>query len=232
VDASVSGTPKLQVVENPAQACAALLLEVARAGGQIALAGGSTPRVAYELAAEDAGAWSAATVWFGDERCVPPGDPSSNYRMVRESLLDPLGASAPAVHRIEGELGPDAAADAYESALRGAEPLDLVLVGLGPDGHTLSLFPDQPALSERLRLVVGVPEAGHEPFVARVTLTFPALARAKRVVFLVDGSPKAAAVAAAFGPDARKGPHIPASLVADFADDVTVLLDSAAAAQL
>jgi 6-phosphogluconolactonase len=230
----VSGRAKLQVVDDPARECAALLLDVARAGGHIALAGGSTPRVAYELAAKDAGAWPGATVWFGDERCVPPDDPSSNYRMVRESLLDPLGDAAPSVHRMQGELGPDAAAAEYDAELRAAgdHPLDLVLVGLGPDGHTLSLFPDQPSLDERSRWVLGVAESGHEPYVARVTLTFAALAVAKRVVFLVDGAAKAAAVAAAFGPDVTPGPHIPASMVADFADDVTVLLDSAAAAQL
>jgi 6-phosphogluconolactonase len=230
----VSGPPKLQIVENPAQECATLLLEVAGAGGQIVLAGGSTPRAAYELAASDADAWSRSVLWFGDERCVPPDDQSSNYRMVRESLLDKLGDAVPTVHRMQGELGPDAAADAYEAELRaaGESPLDLVLVGLGPDGHTLSLFPDQPSLSESSRWVIGVPEAGHEPFVARVTLTFPALAAAKRVVFLVDGAAKAPAVAAAFGPDAHPSPHIPASMVQEFADDVTVLLDSAAAAQL
>jgi 6-phosphogluconolactonase len=228
----VSGTPNLQVVDDPARACAALLLGVAAQGGQIALSGGSTPRAAYELAAQDAGAWRRATVWFSDERCVPPDDPNSNYLMARESLLDPLGDSAPTVHRIEGELGPDPAALAYETALRAAPPLDLVLAGLGPDGHTLSLFPDQPSLSERSRWVVGVAEAGHEPLIARVTLTFAALAVVKRVVFLVDGAAKAPAVAAAFGTGVEPNPHIPASMVAEFADDVTVLLDSASAAQL
>jgi 6-phosphogluconolactonase len=230
----VSATPKLQVVDDPARECAALLLEVARAGGQIAFAGGSTPRAAYELAARDPGAWVGATAWFGDERCVPPDDEKSNYKMVRESLLDPLGPSAPAVRRMEGELGPDAAADAYEAELRtaGESPLDLVLAGLGPDGHTLSLFPDQTSLSERSRWVVGVPEAGHEPYVPRVTLTFAALTAVKRVVFLVGGAAKAPAVAAAFGPNARPGPHVPASMVAEFAGDLTVLLDPAAAAQL
>jgi 6-phosphogluconolactonase len=230
----VSCTPKVQVVDDPARECAALLLEVARAGGHIAFAGGSTPRAAYEIAAQDAGAWSRATAWFGDERCVPPDDDLSNYKMVRESLLEPLGASGPAVRRMHGELGPDAAADAYEAELRAAgdRPLDLVLAGLGPDGHTLSLFPDQSSLAERSRWVVGVPEAGHEPYVPRVSLTFAALTAVTRVVFLVAGEEKAPAVAAAFGPNARPGPHVPSSMVAEFTDDLTVLLDPAAAAQL
>jgi 6-phosphogluconolactonase len=228
---------KLEVVEDPARACAALLTELARAGGQLALAGGSTPRAAYELAAADGEAWATATIWFGDERCVPPEDPSSNYRMVKEALLDRVGGglggvAGPAVHRMRGELGPAAGAEEYEAELRdaGSPRLDLVLLGLGPDGHTLSLFPDQPALSERSRWVIGVEQAAHEPFVPRISLTFAALAAAKRVVFLVDSAAKAPAVAAAFGPDARPDPHIPASLVAEIADDVTVLLDPAAAA--
>jgi 6-phosphogluconolactonase len=175
---------------------------------------------------------SHTTLWFGDERCVPPDDERSNYKMVKQSLLDPLGdRPLPAVLRMKGELGPHPAADEYEEELLQAGPprFDLVLLGIGPDGHTESLFPDQPALQERERLVVGVEQAGLEPFVPRVTMTLPALALGKQLVFLAAGESKAAPVAAAFGPGAKPDPHIPCSLVPQFADEVIVLLDPAAA---
>jgi 6-phosphogluconolactonase len=151
--------------------------------------------------------------------------------MVKESLLDRLSGGQPTVHRMEGELGPDPAAEAYERDLSAAGPpeFDLVLLGLGPDGHVASLFPNQHSLSVRERLVVGVPEAGLEPFVPRVSMTLPVLGGGKRVVFLVSGESKAGAVAAAFGPDAKPDPRVPASMLPPFASDVTVLLDSAAA---
>jgi 6-phosphogluconolactonase len=231
----VSGV-RVQVVDDPARECASMLVATAESGTGIALAGGSTPRAAYELAAADPTAWNSAVIWFGDERCVAPDDDRSNFRLARETLLDPLAAAGvePAVHRMQGELGPQSAATAYEEELRaaGATPLDLVLLGIGPDGHTLSLFPDQETLSERSRWVVGVDRAGHEPFVSRVSLTFAALESVGRVVFLIAGAGKADAVAAAFGPDARPGTPIPASMVAEFADDVLVLLDAEAAAKL
>jgi 6-phosphogluconolactonase len=226
---------QIEVLEDPAAACAELLLEVAANQGEIVLAGGSTPQRAYERAADDRRAWLGASLWFGDERCVPPDDERSNFRMVKEALLDRLdGARRPAVHRIAGELGPGDAADTYEHELRDAGPqmFDLVLLGLGPDGHTASLFPGAPELEERDRDVVGVPRAGLEPFVPRVTMTLPRLQRAARIAFLVAGPGKAEAVAAAFGPDARPGPQVPASLVPVGADRVTVLIDPAAASRL
>ena len=228
-------TVQIEVVEDPARACATLLLGAASGGGQIVLAGGSTPRAAYSEFVQAVRAveldLSRTTVWFGDERCVAPEDERSNYRMVKESLLDPLGDAAPAdVRRIKGELGAGEAADEYERALRDAGPpeFELVLLGIGPDGHTASLFPDQPSLSERSRLAVGVPEAGLEPFVPRVTLTWPALASARQIAFLASGASKAKAVAAAFGPDAKPDPHIPSSMLATIAKEITVLLDPAA----
>ncbi len=229
---------RLQVIDDPASECAAMLVAAAREGGGIALSGGSTPRAAYKLAAAEPEAWERAVIWFGDERCVPPDDERSNYRLARETLLDPLAAAGvePAVHRMRGELGAHAAADAYEVELGGATdratPLDLVLLGIGPDGHTLSLFPDQETLSERSRWVVGVEKAGFEPYVPRVSLTFAALEAVGRVVYLIAGAEKADAVAAAFGPRARPSPHVPTSMVRQFADDVLVLLDPAAASKL
>jgi 6-phosphogluconolactonase len=220
---------RFEISEDPAAACAKLLVEIAAQGGQIVLTGGSTPKAAYEQAANQPEAWEQATIWFGDERCVPPTDERSNYRMADEALLSRV--SPRSVHRIQGELGHTEAADAYEQELRAAGPpeFDLMLLGLGPDGHLASLFPGQETLSERQRLAVGVPEAGLEPFVPRVSLTLPALASAKRIVFLVSGESKADAVAAAFGPDAEPDPKVPASLLPPLTEEITVLLDEAAA---
>jgi 6-phosphogluconolactonase len=224
--------PELHVLDDPARAAAELLLDAARKGGHLVLAGGSTPRAAYErLAGEDLG---GATLWFGDERCVAMTDERSNYGMVRGALLDRLAGEPRAVHRIAGEDGPEAAADAYERELRdafagGPPAFDLVLLGLGPDAHTASLFPGQDTLRERERLAVGVAEAGLEPFVPRVTLTLPALGAARRVVVLVSGEGKADAVRRAFGPDRTPSLDAPASLLTG---RVTVLLDAAAAAHV
>jgi 6-phosphogluconolactonase len=230
---------EIEVVEDPARAFSAMLVGAAAGGGDIVLAGGSTPRAAYRAFVEAVRSVdidiSKATLWFGDERCVPPDDDRSNYKMVKESLLDPLGDRAhPQVHRIRGELGPHEAAQEYERELRQAGPpeFDLILLGIGPDGHTESLFPDQPALAERSRWVVGVEEAGFEPFVPRVTFTLPALAAGKQLVFLAEGDSKAGPVAAAFGDGAKPDPHVPSSLVAPLAKEVIVLLDGAAARQL
>ncbi|HVS28567.1 MAG TPA: 6-phosphogluconolactonase [Solirubrobacteraceae bacterium] len=226
---------RTRVVDDPAVVTAEQIAATADAGGQIVLAGGATPRAAYELAAELDADWSRATLWFGDERCVAPDDERSNFAMVKAALLDRLAGSAPTVMRIEGERGPDAAANAYEDRLNeafdGGEPrFDLILLGLGPDLHTASLFPGKPAVEERERWVVGVAEAGMEPYVPRVTLTLPALNAGREVVFLIAGEAKADAVARAFGRDPQ--PDAPASLVAPHSGTVTLLLDSAAASQL
>jgi 6-phosphogluconolactonase len=229
---------ELRVVDDPARECADAILETARAGGDIVLTGGSTPKHAYELAAAEPAAFGHATLWFGDERCVPPDDERSNYRMVKAALLDPLAAAGvdPECHRMAGEGGPEVAALNYARVLEEAAPpaFHLLLLGVGPDGHIASMFPGQDSLAERHRLVVGVPEAGLEPFVPRVTLTFPALARAERVLVLVTGEAKAEAVARAFGPDAAPTPEVPASLLAGVVAPgaLTVLLDAAAAARL
>jgi 6-phosphogluconolactonase len=230
---------EIEVVEDPARSCSAMLLSAMLGGGDIVLTGGGTPRPAYEELASAVRAVGHdlrnTTLWFSDERCVPPDDELSNYRLVKQALLDPLAdMPRPAVRRMRGELGPEEAAEAYERELEEAgEPeFSLVLLGLGPDGHLASMFPDQASLSERSRLVVGVDEAGLEPLVPRVTLTLPALANAERVVFLVTGAAKADAVAAAFGPDATPDPHVPSSMLVPLAKELTVVLDAAAAARL
>jgi 6-phosphogluconolactonase len=232
-------TLEIEVLDHPARACGAMLVGAAIGGGDVVLTGGSTPKVAY---AEFAAAvrivgldLADTTFWLGDERCVPPDDERSNYRMVKESLLDPLAdLTVPTVKRIRGELGPDEGAEEYERELleEGPPAFDLLLLGMGPDGHTASMFPDQPSVSERSRLVVGVPEAGLEPFVPRVSFTFATIAKAKRVVVLATGDSKAEAVAAAFGPDARPDPHVPSSLLPEQVKELLVLLDPPAAARL
>jgi 6-phosphogluconolactonase len=224
---------EIEIFDDPARACAAMLVGIAAGGGHMVLTGGSTPRAAYGEFVEAVRTVgidvSRCTLWFSDERCVPPEDERSNYGMVRDSLLDPLGHSRglPTVHRMQGELGPGPGAEEYERELRDAGPprFDLVLLGIGPDGHLASMFPDQESLSERSRLVVGVPEAGLEPYVPRVTMTFPSLINARQIVFLATGASKADAVAAAFGPDAKPDPHVPSSLLAPQAREVKVLLD-------
>ncbi len=224
---------EIEILEDPARACAAMLVGVAAGGGQIVLAGGSTPRAAYGEfvdAVRSVGIdVSRCEMWFGDERCVPPDDERSNYGSVRASLLEPLRefGELPTVHRMRGELGPAPAADSYEQELRaaGAPRFDLVLLGIGGDGHMASLFPDQETLSERSRLVVGVEHAGLEPYVPRVSLTLPALANSRQIVFLATGESKAEAVAAAFGANAKPDPHVPSSLLPPLAKEVKVLLD-------
>jgi 6-phosphogluconolactonase len=224
---------EIRVVEDPAGEVARMLVEASAARQQIVLTGGSSPRTAYELAARDAPDWTGATVWFTDERCVPPHHPDSNFGMTDGALFSRL-TGAPEIHRMAGELGHDAGAGAYEAEVReqlGSEPrFDLVLLGLGPDGHTASLFPGKPEVEERSRLVVPVPTAGMEPQVPRISLTLPALNGARAVVFLVTGASKAQAVARVFGPE----PDLtaPAARVRPGAGSLVVLLDEAAAAGL
>lgn len=216
--------PRFEILDDPAAAAVTLLAEVS---GQLCITGGSTPRAAYERVAEARPDWSGVEVWFTDERCVPPDHEHSNFRMVHEALLGRVEGAI--VHRMKGELGPAEGAAEYERAYQAAgEPVfDLILLGLGPDAHTCSLFPGDDALFERERLVVGVETPGMAPLVSRITLTLPVVNGSQRIVFLVTGEDKADAVARAFkGPP---DPSAPASLVDG---EVTVLLDEAAASRL
>jgi 6-phosphogluconolactonase len=204
---------------------AAVLAEQAASGGHIALSGGSTPGPAYEVAAELQPDWSRTELWFADERCVRPNDERSNYRFVRERLLDRLERPPVAEHRIRGELPPEEAAEVYEAELRGVR-LDLVVLGIGADGHTASLFPNDPALEERERKAVAVPRAD----ITRVTLTLPVLRATSQVVFLATGEDKADAVRRAFG----ESPSLatPSSLVRAAEGVTYAFLDRAAAAEI
>jgi 6-phosphogluconolactonase len=212
----------------------------------IALAGGSTPRRLYALLATAPYAaripWARAAAFFGDERCVPPDAYASNYRMAREALLARVPVPATQIHRIHGEEAPEAAATAYERRLRAAfatpagppQPvpgrcLDLVLLGMGDNGHTLSLFPHSWTVHERERWVVAdtVDATPRE----RVTLTAPVVNAARHVLFLVVGAEKASMLRRVL-----EGPHdpdaLPAQLVAPTNGRLTWMVDAAAAAEL
>lgn len=182
----------LEDAEAVAAAAAAVVAEVVRGHERtrLALAGGSTPRRCHELlAAMPDVPWERVTIFFGDERCVPPDSPESNYKMAADTLLDRVKVGT--VHRIEGERGAEEAAAAY-APLVAAAPLDLVLLGIGPDGHTASLFPGNPGLGAAGH-VTAVHDAPKPP-PDRVSLTLRALREARRVVFLVAGADKREAV--------------------------------------
>jgi 6-phosphogluconolactonase len=217
----------------------AMLASSSRSGGapvHVALSGGSTPKRLFQLLAERGKSflpWERVELWWGDERCVLPDHPDSNYGMTKATLIDPLGLDPAKIHRIEGEREPEAAAADYERQLvgaLGAPPVfDLVLLGMGPDGHTASLFPGSPGLAETQRWVI----ANHvdSPLTkgksTRITLTFPAIDAAKHVRFLVAGADKADTLAGVLeGPPGR----YPSQRVA--AADVAWFVDDAAAAKL
>ncbi|HZS24866.1 MAG TPA: 6-phosphogluconolactonase [Gaiellaceae bacterium] len=218
---------EILVVDDPAQVVAERLAAAARAGGHVALTGGSTPRVAYEQAAALESDWSRVELWWGDERCVPPDDDNSNYGMAKHALLDRVSTGA--VHRMRGELGREQGAELYEQELGSLERFDLLLLGLGPDGHVASLFPEQPTLDETERRVVGS-EAKLEPFVDRITLTLPMLRGANEVLFLVAGEDKADAAKRAFAGEPSRS--TPGSLVRATHGTTTAVLDAAAARYL
>jgi len=216
----------VRILDDPAAVAAGLLADAARAGARIALSGGSTVGPMFERAAALAPDWSRAELYWGDDRAVPPDDERSNYGLARATLLDRLETPPRGVHRIEGERGAEAAADAYDELFRDVE-LDLALNGIGPDGHTASLFPNSPALEATDRRAVAA-EPGLEPFVPRVTLTPPVFAATATLVFLVAGGGKADAVRRAFAEPPN--PATPSSLVRG--RTTIVLLDRAAAAML
>lgn len=223
-----------------AEAIVTLAAEAVAARGRfsLGLSGGSTPRVLFALLASDRYAgridWPRLHVFWGDERCVPPDHPDSNYGMARALLLDHVPVPPEHIHRLRGEIDPVAAATEYDNQLRAffarqgadAARFDLLLQGMGDDGHTASLFPGTDALAVRDRWVV----ANYVPKLAawRLTLTAPAINAAAHVVFLVAGAGKAEALRAVLqGPSQPE--LYPSQLVAPTAGDLTWLVDAAAA---
>ena len=202
----------------------------------VVLAGGSTPRRLYNLLTEppyrDRVPWKETFFAFGDERCVPPDDEASNYRMAKECLFDPLEIPDHRVLRMKGERPPEKAAELYEVRLgdlflgRSKRRFDLVLLGIGADGHTASLFPDTAALEEQERWVAANHVAKLDAW--RLTLTLKALNSARRVIFLATGEEKARVIAEAFGGIDHEPPH-PCERVAPFHARREVLLDHEAA---
>ena len=198
------------------------------------LSGGQTPRQLYALLGSpeyrDRLDWAGTHLFWGDERAVPLSDPKSNYRMVAETLLSRVSIPEANIHRIRTELPPEEAALSYERELReffsGAPRFHLVLLGMGADGHTASLFPGSPALRERKRLVVATAQ-GSMP---RISLTVATLNAAREVLFLVTGAAKAPVLAAAL--EGPLDPELPAALVRPASGQVVWLVDRAAAAGL
>lgn len=200
----------------------------ARGECSLALCGGSTPVPVFQDLVGRAIRWSQVAVYFGDERAVPPEHPDSNVGMARRSLLDHVPIRGDRVHRMEADrIDRAAAAEEYDQLL--PNRLDILLLGVGPDGHTASLFPGAAALSETRRRVVTVPAPPPpiEPRVSRMTITPPVIGAAREVVVLVNGSGKAALLARIL-----EGPTDPAELPAQVARFGTWILDRAAAGQL
>ncbi|HEY8201023.1 MAG TPA: 6-phosphogluconolactonase [Actinomycetota bacterium] len=206
--------------EDVARAAAGLVAEALRAGARtLVLAGGSVNIRTCQLLAEKPHVeWARVTALFGDERCVPPDHPESNFRQAHEALLGRVWPAS--VHRMPGELGPEEGAAAYEDVLRRVDGLDLLLLGMGPDGHTASLFPGNPALDAG-GLVVGVRDSPKPP-PERISLTLEALRSARAVLILATGGDKAeAALRASHG-------QVPAGMIGP----ATWMLDRAAASRL
>lgn len=214
----------------------------ARGHARIAISGGSTPKATFALLADRNQPWFNRMPWdkldlfWVDERCVPPDDQESNYRMTREAMLDQVPLRPEQIHRMEGELEPEEAAGRYESGLRngfrleGAEipRFDLVQLGMGPDGHTASLFPHTEALNEMSRLVV----ANHVPQMNswRITLTWPVINHARSVFFLIGGDKAAVLKEVLTG---RKDvERLPSQLIRPASGILTLILEKSAASLL
>lgn len=215
----------------------------ARGRARIAISGGSTPKVAFGLLADPGQPFRASVPWdkldlyWVDERCVPPDHADSNYRMTREAMLDHAPLHPAQIHRMEGELDPDQAASRYESEIRnsfrleGAESprFDLVQLGMGPDGHTASLFPHSAAIHEMSRLVTANHVENKDAW--RLTLTWPVINNAASVFFLIGGAEKAQILKEVLL-GSRDPDRLPSQLIRPSSGILTLFLDEAAAALL
>jgi 6-phosphogluconolactonase len=210
---------------------------------RIAISGGTTPKAMFALLADPAQPflkqvpWDKLDLYWVDERCVPPDNAESNYRMTNETLLSKVPLAAERIHRMEGELEPEIAAARYESTIRntfkleGAETptFDLILLGMGDDGHTASLFPHTEALNEMSHIVV--PNHVPQKDTWRITLTWPVINQGREVAFLIEGAAKAQVLH-----DVLLGPYqpetYPSQIIRPASGQLTLLLDAAAAAKL
>jgi 6-phosphogluconolactonase len=198
----------------------------------LALSGGTTPGRTYELLASEMSDWDSIEVWFADERCVGPRDEQSNYKLAHETLLGPAGIPPEQVHRMEGELGPEEGAERYARALDehvgvrdGALPvLDVIVLGIGPDGHVASLFPGAPTLDAgEQALCLGVHDSPKPP-PERITLSMAVLRAARCCMLLATSTEKSDAISAMLGEPSK---HVPASLLRR--GRLSVIVDDAAA---
>jgi len=247
------------IFPDPGELYAAACQHILRAGQQaiahqgyfaLVLAGGSTPQGVYRLLGQERADldWSKIHFFWGDERCVPPDHPDSNYRMVREAMLACLPVPQENIHRIESGLTPGQAARVYEEQIReffrqvlrvsglwaGSSTIpsfDLILLGMGEDGHTASLFPGTPALAESQRWVAAVEHnQPPPPLVDRVTLTLPLINAAREVLVFVAGRSKAARLEQVFA--RRSDPPLPVQLVQPVSGNLTWMVDQAAGVRL
>ncbi len=238
---SLTTCPDAEAVSRRAAVEIARRLNSARSEcgiAHLALSGGGTPARTYELLAEEMRSWEAIEVWFADERCVPPEDEESNYKLAGDKLLSRVdGLAAERVHRMEGELGPEPGAHGYARALRehvaadpdasgktaGVPALDVIVLGVGPDGHVASLFPGAATLDAGPgELCLGVHDSPKPP-PERITLTMGVLHAARRCLLLATGAGKADAIDAMLAEPSR---HVPASLLRR--GRLSVLVDDAA----
>jgi 6-phosphogluconolactonase len=228
------------LAHEAARSLAVLAIEAVDSRGRfsVALSGGSTPRALYRLLAEEPYRgqipWAGVHLFWGDERCVPPDDPGSSFRAADEAFISRVPLPPDNVHRVRGELAPEVAARAYANELDDFfcgphARLDLVLLGLGEDGHTASLFPGSDALQETRRLTAAVEAHYQDRPTGRVTLTLPAINTARHVLFLVSGSDKARIAQVVLEGD--DGLY-PAQQVRPTAGELTWMLDAAAAGRL
>lgn len=241
-------TPNLQVFADAsevARAAALRFIEIAResiaARGRfsVALAGGSTPKRIYELLASDELSneldWSKVHIFFGDERTVPPDDAESNYRMANEALLARVALPEQNIHRMRGEGDAVANARLYEDELRGYfdgedwPQFDLIMLGMGDDGHTASLFPETRALDVNAAWVTANWVEKFDTF--RVTLTVPAINHARHIMFIVTGASKAERLAEVLH-GAHEPRRLPSQLIQPHEGALAWFLDEAAAAKL
>src|SRR5216684_7038275 len=245
-------TVTYRVLPTPAataRAAARFFLDVAlkaatdRGIARVAISGGMTPKSMFELLADPAEAflkqvpWDRIELYWVDERCVPPDDAESNYRMTREALLSKVPLPAERAHRMEGELDPEVAAARYESVIRntfrleGAETptFDLILLGMGDDGHTASLFPHTDALNEMSHIVV--PNHVPQKDAWRITLTWPVINQGREVAFLIEGEEKAQVLNDVFlGP--YKPETYPSQIIRPASGRLTLLLNQTVATKL